>query len=97
MILVDPISEYPRKPGLRWTRWSHLCSDVSDEELHAFAARIGLLRSWFQEMPAARSYLSHYDVTPTLRARAVRAGAVEVSSRELVRRLRARIARQDDI
>lgn len=91
MILVDAIREWPKKPGLRWTRWSHLMSDVSNEELHAFAQRIGLKREWFQDVPGARSYLSHYDVTPPLRLRALRSGAVEVTSREMV--LRVRFAR----
>ena len=45
MILVDGITEHAA-PGLRYKRWSHLVSDVDAEELHAFAARLCLKRSW---------------------------------------------------
>lgn len=52
------------------------------DELHAFALRIGLRRTWFQ--PHAIS--PHYDLTVGRRAAAVRAGAVEMSFRELKER-----------
>jgi hypothetical protein len=67
----------------RWRgrRWAHLASDRSHDELHAFAARLGLRREWFQG--------DHYDVPSEIRARALALGAVPVSSAELVRRLRA--------
>jgi hypothetical protein len=83
MILVDGIAEY-EAPGLRYKRWSHMVSDASAEELHAFAARLGLRREWSQERPAHAAH--HYDVVPTKRALAVKLGAVEVSGRELVTR-----------
>lgn len=74
-IYVDSIIDWPieavqpvaRKCG---TRWCHLISDASEEELHAFAQRIGLRRSWYQA--------GHYDLVPARRAAAVRAGAQEV-------------------
>lgn len=86
MILVDGITEYPSEltRGLPGRRWSHMVSDTSEDELHAFATRIGLKRSWFQGRPKASA--AHYDLTPSRRARAVALGAVEVSSRELVAR-----------
>lgn len=82
MILVDPIKEYPpeRTRGLPSNRWCHMASDAGPEELHAFAARIGLRRSWAQSPPA------YYDLTPQRRARAISLGAVEVTTRELARR-----------
>jgi hypothetical protein len=61
-----------------------MVSDKSEEELHAFAVRIGLKRSWAQLRPRASA--AHYDLTPQRRAMAVRHGAIEVSSRELVMR-----------
>lgn len=61
--------------------WAHLASDESLEELHTFAETMGLRRAWFQG--------DHYDVPAEARERAVALGAVEVDSRELVRRLRA--------
>lgn len=48
------------------------------EELHAFAARIGLKRAWFQRHRLA----PHYDLTVRRREAAVRAGAIELSFRE---------------
>ncbi|WP_431043702.1 DUF4031 domain-containing protein [Streptomyces sp. P1-3] len=71
---IDP----PVWPG-HGRMWSHLVSDVSYEELHAFADRIGAPRRAFER--------DHYDVPSDLYGEAVRAGAVEVESRELVRRL----------
>lgn len=56
-------------------RWCHMVSDTSDEELHAFAARLGLKRGWFQG--------DHYDLTASKRALAIRLGAQEVSALEL--------------
>ena len=75
-ILVD-------SPIWRWRgrRWAHLVSDTSHAELHAFAARLGLRREWFQG--------DHYDVPAEVREQALRLGAAPVSSRELVVRLRA--------
>jgi hypothetical protein len=48
------------------------------EELHRFAARLGLKRAWFQGQGA----VPHYDLTAGIRARAVRLGAVEVARRD---------------
>lgn len=74
-VLVDP-AMWP----WRGREWAHLVSDVSYEELHDFAARLGIPRDGFQG--------DHYDVLSEARARAVLLGAEPVSSRELVRRLR---------
>lgn len=65
----------------RGRRWCHLVSDTSLAELHDFAARHGIPRRAFQG--------DHYDVPEEHRADVVAAGAIEVGSRELVRRLRA--------
>lgn len=75
-ILVDP-AVWP----WRGDRWAHLVSDESYDELHAFAARLGLPRRVFQG--------DHYDIPAHLRLAAIEAGAEAVDSRVLVRRLRA--------
>ena len=75
-VLIDP----PQWPG-HGRMWSHLVSDDSYEELHAFAARIGCPRRAFDR--------DHYDLPSGRYADAVGAGAVEVGSKELVRRLTA--------
>ncbi len=61
--------------------WSHLVSDVSYAELHDFAAGLGLPPRAFDR--------DHYDVIAERYDSAVVAGAVPVSSREIVARLTA--------
>ncbi|MGE3289387.1 MAG: DUF4031 domain-containing protein [Pseudonocardia sp.] len=91
----------PATVGHVTSRWCHLVSDADDPtELHAFAARIGLRRAWFQpgRRPGDGSpdpTKNHYDLTEEARARAVAAGAVEITAHEggrmrLARRAAAR-------
>ena len=76
MILIDP----PAVP--RWGRtWSHLASDTSYAELHAFAQAHGVPERGFDR--------DHYDVPAEFYDAMLGAGAVPVSSREIVGRLRA--------
>ncbi len=75
-MLIDP----PAWPA--WGRlWSHLVSDHSLAELHAFAASVDLPPRSFEG--------DHYDVPEERYAPVVSAGAVPVGSRELLARLRA--------
>jgi hypothetical protein len=74
MILIDP----PAVPA-HGRMWSHLVSDTSYDELHEFAAAHGI--------PARGFERDHYDVPDQFYDRLVEAGAVPVSSRELVGRL----------
>ena len=63
-----------------YTDGTHLIAD-SPEELHRFAAAMGLKREWFQEHPRH----SHYDLTTARAAERARAnGAYRISTRELV-------------
>jgi hypothetical protein len=64
----------------RGRRWCHLVSDVSLDELHDFAARLGVPRRAFQG--------DHYDLDEPRRALAIALGAEAVPSRELLARLR---------
>jgi hypothetical protein len=73
-VYLDP----PNWPG-HGRMWSHLVSDVSYAELHAFATRLGA--------PARAFDRDHYDVPAEHYAAAVSLGAVEVGSKELVARL----------
>jgi hypothetical protein len=61
--------------------WSHLVSDTSYEELHAFARRVGVPRRSFEG--------DHYDVPAERYDELVAAGARPVEGRELVRALTA--------
>lgn len=67
-------------------RWCHLIADT-DDELHAFASRLGMRRAWFQAPPKASH--PHYDLTPGRRAKAVALGAFEVDDRTLAQLMRA--------
>jgi hypothetical protein len=51
----------------------HLWADSVDE-LHAFAARLGLKRTWFQCPPKAS--WEHYDISLGIKAKALALGAV---------------------
>lgn len=64
----------------RGEKWSHLVSDDSYDELHAFANGVGIRRIGFQG--------DHYDLPSRLLPAALAAGAAQVDSRILVRRLR---------
>lgn len=67
----------------RGERWAHLLADTLDE-LHAFAAQLGIPRRAFQN----RTSGAHYDVTAALRERAIALGAMPISrhhDRTLVR------------
>jgi hypothetical protein len=76
MIYVDDM--YKTSIGnFRGMRMSHMIAD-DIKELHAFAARIGMKRSWFQESPSG----DHYDVSLGLRKKAVTLGAHEITMRE---------------
>lgn len=76
MILVDEC---------RWDfkeyQMCHMVSDTSLNELHAFAELL--------EIPRRAFHGDHYDVPQHIRDLAVEQGAQSVSSRELVKRLRA--------
>lgn len=78
-------------------RWSHLTADTEDE-LHTFAAQLGLLRAWYQRCKTRCGPVGapcvhwHYDVTDPVRARAVALGAVQIDMGELGALITARRA-----
>ncbi len=74
------------QPCMPWAKWRypescHMWADSLDE-LHAFAARLGLKRAWFQNNPK----LPHYDLTAARRARAINLGAEQASLMDYIRR-----------
>jgi hypothetical protein len=73
-IFIDP----PNAAG-HGRLWSHLASDESYDELHAFAATLGIPLRGFDR--------DHYDVPSEWYDQVVAAGATPVSSREIVSRL----------
>ena len=78
------------RPCLKNMTWSHneSCHLVADsiEELHEFAGQLGLKRSWFQNHPR----LLHYDLTQNKRRLAVKKGAIEITTFELVSIMKGR-------
>ena len=73
-ILIDP----PNAAG-HGRLWSHLASDTSYDELHAFARALDIPERGFDR--------DHYDVPSEWYDVMVEAGATPVSSRELVKAL----------
>jgi len=73
-LLVDP-AMWPWRGHL----FCHLVSDSHLEELHAFARWIGV--------PPRAYGGDHYDISSDMRLVAIEEGAIEVSSRTLVRAL----------
>lgn len=67
-------------------KMSHMIADT-DEELHAMADKIVVQRKWFQKPGTAGR---HYDITMTMRVKAVAAGAVEITMRQAARMCRNR-------
>jgi hypothetical protein len=77
--IVSVLIDSPVWPW-RGRRWSHLISDSSYDELHAFVqAELGIPRRAFQG--------DHYDIPEDLYDVAVAAGAQPVGARELLSRL----------
>jgi hypothetical protein len=73
-LMIDP----PAVPS-RGRLWSHLASDESFEELHAFARELGIPERGFDR--------DHYDVPEEWYDQVLALGVQPVTSRELVRRL----------
>lgn len=57
----------------------HMMADTT-EELLAMADQIGVARKWLQN---AGTYYEHFDISKGKRDEAIKAGAVEVASRDL--------------
>lgn len=77
-IYVDEIRNWGKRG-----EWCHMMTDGDMEELHRMATKIGLKRSWFQGQNVRHP---HYDLRPSKRMLAIKAGAVPVSSAELLQR-----------
>jgi hypothetical protein len=82
MVYVDQLTIYSAKltKHLPSDTWCHLWSD-DVEELHEFAKKIGMKRSWFQNKPT----FPHYDLVPRRRAAAVKLGAKQCSLKEFLK------------
>lgn len=77
-VYVDKLVDYRWKHGPS----CHLIADSVDE-LIEFAVSIGLRPEWYQPKSSP-----HFDLTAEGRAAAIRNGAIELTNRELVKKLR---------
>jgi hypothetical protein len=70
---------YVDDANIKWGRgvWCHMMADTL-EELNTFAAELGLHHAWLQYKPSG----VHYDVTKSVKAKALALGAVELKRRE---------------
>jgi hypothetical protein len=80
MIYVDTIRTYDTP--LKYKQWCHMVTDGTIEELHQFAARLGLKKAWFQS--GDEHPIAHYDLTPTKRSLAIQYGAQEIATADIV-------------
>ncbi|RPJ39902.1 MAG: DUF4031 domain-containing protein [Chloroflexi bacterium] len=81
-IYVDGLRDYRAImgrgfPGL----WCHMITDGDLDELHEFAAALGISPRRFQNHPRH----PHYDLLPTSRCLAVALGARQISTRQMAR------------
>jgi hypothetical protein len=76
-VYVDPLVETEPMPQWPYRSACHLTAD-SLAELHAFAAKLGLKRAWFQGQHVNPACW-HSDLTTNKRRQAVRLGAVEIT------------------
>jgi hypothetical protein len=86
VICIDPLITYPNRPHGHG-QWCHLWDSEGDQEaLHAFAARLGLQRRWFQNKqhdPCG----GHYDLTAGKHVQALRLGAKLIERGEFIAHL----------
>lgn len=73
-VYVDDMRRHATVGRIR-ARWSHLLADTR-QELDDFAARLGLRPEWIQK---AGTVFEHYDVTDTVRGRALALGAKSIT------------------
>lgn len=83
-VYVDELIVWPNAKGIFKKGSCHLSADTLDE-LHAFAKKLGLKRSWFQN----HKLLAHYDLVPSKRDQAIKLGAIVEGAMEGARRRRA--------
>ena len=81
-VYVDPLLPCLTSKAWRYTHSSHLIGDT-EEELIAFAERIGLKAEWIQRGTS----ITHFDLNSSKRQQAVEAGAIEIDIKEMGKRI----------
>lgn len=90
-VYVDRIQWWPTRIRCFKEGSCHLWADTEDE-LHAFAKRLGLKRGWFQKHPR----LDHYDLTPARRTKAIALGAIERDVKDYFRSVNRQAGASDE-
>lgn len=80
MTYVDDLVVWPNAWGPFKAGSCHLAADTLDE-LHEFAAKLGMKREWFQGKNPRHP---HYDLVKSKRDRAIALGAKPITGREMV-------------
>lgn len=85
-VYVDSLVVWGGDEAPRCFRHKPSCHMYADSltELHAMARKVGMRLEWFQNSPT----LKHYDLTPSKRAAAVAAGAIEHDRRQAITKWR---------
>lgn len=81
-VYVDDMRNVIRNKNWRYSEACHMVADT-EHDLHVFARRLNLKRSWFQY-----NTIPHYDLTKSKRIDAVLLGAIEITDRQLVEMIR---------
>jgi ethanolamine utilization microcompartment shell protein EutS len=80
-VYVDDIIGCLVADNWNWTRVAHLMADT-EKELIAFGKRIGCKSEWLQH---GRLGIPHFDVTIRMRDKAIKAGAIEIDRKKVVK------------
>lgn len=87
-VWVDDVYLQGNVPGVRSNaRWCHLMADT-ELELKEFGDQVGISRNWIQDQGNPGKV--HFDVTKSVRARCVEAGAVELPWHYMAELMRAK-------
>ena len=79
-VYVDELQVWPNAWGPFKAGSCHLAADTL-EELHEFAAQLGMRRAWFQE---GQGRHPHYDLVKSKRDLAIKLGAKPVTGHDLI-------------
>lgn len=81
-VYVDPMKKCMRNRNWNYDKACHMIADTPSE-LKKFAKRMGLKLAWYQ----AKSF-PHFDLVGSMRDLAIEEGAIQLSTRDLVFKMR---------
>ena len=81
-VYIDPLTSWPKSKGWPYDTSCHMIAD-NVKELKLFAIACGLKEEWYQP----KSF-PHFDLTEGKRRLAMQRGAIEITFRELVAKMK---------